>query len=171
MQEIRSYAWVPSVLAGAMAGFFGGFAYLLVVIGRALLQGGIIVEEFILYASFLLEERAFFMPVQAAAVGLVQHFVVAVVWGVVFGLLIMVVMNRVGELDEPQVALLGVFFGLGVWCFNFYVVLAWLYPLIPQAQPWFWAGLEHMFYGAFLGTFPTLRAAMMASIRENVTEG
>lgn len=162
MREVKSYQWVPAVLAGAMAGFFGGVAYLFVVIGRALLQGGIIVEEFILYASFLLEERAFYIPVQAAAVGIVQHFVVALFWGVVFGLIVMVLTLLWREPDVPQTALLGIFFGLAVWVFDFYLVLGSLYPLIPRAQPWFWAGLEHMWYGVSLATFPLLRAAMVA---------
>ncbi len=141
---------------GVVAGLVGGVAVAAYLALQALLQGGP------LAAVFKGAALPFFSPERVGsaawdpaplALGLLSHFGVSIVWGVLFGLLFYG-LSRAGTLVA------GLFWGLVVWIGMFYVVL----PLVggygvTQATPVWSAALMHLVFGLFtaLGFLPFQR--------------
>ncbi|MDB4953042.1 MAG: hypothetical protein JWO36_611 [Myxococcales bacterium] len=135
-----------SALGGIVAGMIGGIAIALFLIIGNLASGRSVWQGLKGAGTPFLHERAAQpgFDLVAVVVGVLSHFAVSIVWGVLFALVFY-------GLSRGATMVAGVFWGIVVWLGMFYVVL----PLVGMGQvaqtvPVGVAVFEHVLFGVAL---------------------
>ena len=145
------YYTTYQVMSGCVFGMFGAAVSLIVnVIGSLMFQQHPL-QLIRVYLTFPLGETA--MTTQsdvALAIGCCLYLATGMILGVPFQLML----SRWFGHDKPRTRFLAVTaLSLGLWLFNYYVVLSWLQPLlfggnwIVASVPWWVAALTHLVFG------------------------
>lgn len=152
-----------AIKGGAIAGFSGGLVLTLFMILLNLSTGRDVWMGLKIAAFPLLGERTLLPGPDAGAVllGLISHFLVAVAWGVLFGLLAF-------GLDRISTVVLGLLFGVVVWVAMYYVVL----PIVGagalvRGAPIGMAVFQHLLFGVVVAAsfVPFQRAVRHIRVR------
>jgi hypothetical protein len=133
---------------GVVAGLAGGVTIALFQLGVNLFQGAPLAPVFkgAAFPFFSMEQilSPAFSPAPVV-VGLVSHFAISIVWGLLFGLLFY-------GLGRMGTALAGLFWGLVVWLGMFYVLLPIVGAFgVTQATPLWQAVSMHLVFGLAAG--------------------
>jgi hypothetical protein len=147
----RSYYVIYHVLAGFVLGIFGAATSLLFNIVGSLLAGLHPLHLIQVYLTFPLGEEALRIDDGLTlAVGCCLYLGTGMVLGVPFHLVLSGWLpNASFQVRTAVVSVLA----LGLWLFNYYVVLAWLQPVlfggnwIVEEIPWWVAALTHLVFG------------------------
>ncbi|HEX7021857.1 MAG TPA: hypothetical protein VF171_03300 [Trueperaceae bacterium] len=161
---VEERRWSAILTAGILAGLVAGVALALAQALISLAQGSGILGPFRLVASLMLGERAF-APDESVALlvgsGLVIHFVLAVVFGLLFVWLLALFFQLSAR--SSLLVLYGLLYGFLLFEVNFLAVLPLLFPkLVPRfgITALLWRGIVcySLVYGPVLGM-------MMARLR------
>lgn len=149
-------------VAGLIAGIIAGAVFIVFeLIQAAVLAPSPFVPLRLISAILLGQQSALPPPPMSGLgtvvpVGLIIHFILSSIYGVVFG----VVASSIGFLRGNRWALIVVasVFGLGLWLFNFYVVGSIIFPWFLMTNPVVQFFAHTFFFGTVLGLLLAARA-------------
>jgi hypothetical protein len=96
------------------------------------------------------------LQVQTALAGLVLHFAIGAVWGLLFGVLVGYLMD---DILPNEGIWLGAFYGVLVWAIDVFVLMPRIDPAASRAIPLWFGAFVHLSYGGVVGlTFHRFRA-------------
>jgi hypothetical protein len=143
MKSSRAESHDVGLVSGAWAGLFGGLVLAVIMTAVGMFEGA---DPWIgakMAGAPFLAERALRSGFDALAVivGIVSHFIVSVVWGALFGVL-------VAGLAEGLVVVAGIAWGIVVWLGMYEVVLPSLgLDQLTAGEPVTTAVLDHVIFG------------------------
>lgn len=135
------------ITGGVFAGVIGGAVIAIFMLAVSIVKGQDVWSGMKMAGAPFLGERAMLpgFDLGAVLVGVLSHFAVSIVWGVLFGILF-------HGLGKPATVAVGAIYGIVVWLGMFYVVLP-LFGLseIARSAPVGMAVLEHVLFGLAVG--------------------
>jgi hypothetical protein len=154
--QARDYYTAYYATAGFMLGMFGALTSLLFNVIGSVLYGQHPLKLIQVYLTFPLGAKALSPQMDsglALAIGCCLYIATGMILGIPFHLL----MTRVTG-GSPKTSLtirlaVATFFSLALWLINFYLILAWLQPLlfdgnwIVEEIPWWVAATTHLVFG------------------------
>lgn len=145
-------AWLR---AGAVAGLAGGLAEVvfMAVYSQAVGMSGPTILSLIT-ATFL--PAAFAFGQLGAFDGLMIHFMLSIIIGVSFGALQYFLHNNRASVSYPLVAAVGAAMLIGIWAFNFFVLLPRINPAFVAYVPLGPSFVSKLSFGLCLGVFAKL---------------
>ena len=149
------------VTAGLIAGLIAGVIFIVVELIQAATIGPGLLGPLRLIGAIVLGMESLPPPPVAGVgtivpVGLIVHFVLSAIYGVVFG----AVVGGVGALRHSRGALVGAatVFGLALWIVNFYVIAPFVFPWFGMVNPLVQFIVHTFFFGTALGLLLAPRA-------------
>lgn len=158
MTKILNVAKTPAgawLKAGAVAGLAGGLAEV-VFMGVYSQAGGISGATILSLITATFLPAAFAFGQLGAFDGLMIHFILSIIIGVSFGVLQYFLHNNRTSVSYPLVAVSGAAMLIGIWAFNFFVLLPRINPAFVAYVPLGPSFVSKLSFGLCLGVFGAL---------------
>jgi hypothetical protein len=141
-----------TILSGALAGIVGGVFFALFAMGTAIMSGADILSPFRLTGATFVGAGALEGGVGVIGYGLLIHLVTAAAWGALFAAILP------GEASIGPAVVAGLIYGLIVMLIMLHFVLPTVNPVMREAADGAaWFVLAHLIYGGSLAIVPMLR--------------
>ena len=142
------------ITAGLVAGLLAGIAFIVFELVLAAVLTPSVFGPLRLISAIVLGKEALPPPPVASLgtvipVGLILHFVLSALWGVIFG----AAAGLIGALSNSRGALIvtASVFGLALWLVNFYVIAPIVFPWFGMTNPVVQFFAHTFFFGTALG--------------------
>lgn len=119
----RSYHWSYLVMVGAVAGFVAGLGFILANMIFATSQGSPAIAPFAAIATTFYFDDAPQMNLNYIVTGVIVHFINSVVFGIIFGLVVLFLKNT------KMLVVAAIAYGLAMYVVNFLILGSLVFKL------------------------------------------